>query len=149
MRRPNQILSSLMLVLALFALAACESGSSSAPFSGPDISGVWTGSWRDASAKMTLEQKGSKVEGILLIGVQEFEISGNVDKNGVFGWSGLTTRTDDCVGMSSTLDDFQVQSQGKEMLGVARRATQSGGGSEPCGSRTLVEGGTMELERAF
>jgi len=148
----RKLIHTSLLLISLFAFAACgdDDSSTGAGFAGPDLSGTWTGMWGGGPVTMVLDQNGANVTGTLTRGRESFDLNGTVSATGVFSWGAVTPSTEDCISMASTRDDFQVSKQNTALSGVARRAEGLfGDSSNPCGSRTKVETGTMDLERAF
>jgi hypothetical protein len=149
----RKLIQTSILVLALFALAACgdDNSSSTGPaFAGPDLSGTWTGTWRDGSITMVLDQNGANVTGTVTRGSEILDLNGTVSATGVFEWGAVTPSTDDCIGMASTVDDFQTAENNTKLSGVASRNEGFNPSVErPCGTRILRQQGEMNLQRAF
>ena len=139
--RCNSWKSYLVAMLAITAMAACES--STGP-EGPSVAGTWTGDFRGNSVRMVLNQNGDEVSGNLEIGVRSYAVAGTVSLAGSFVWATDVTQSD-CSSFSSS--GLQLEGAASELNGVARRASSA----PPCGSggRVLVEQGGMALRRAF
>ena len=142
--------AAIALILSLTApLFGCGDDDPTGPsFGGPSIAGEWIGTFRDANVTMSLRQSGDQVTGTVTHGRQNYDLTGTIDETGVFRWGATDTLPTVCRSMSSSLGDFTLESRGTEMSGAVRKATRNGPPDDPCSnSRTLVEQGTMELEK--
>ena len=136
--------SAFVLLLALAAGACSESSTGPEEPEVPSVAGTWTGTFRDGSVRMVLNQSGNEVSGTLSFGRTEQPLTGTVDATGTFSFS-TEAASSNCMRHSSR--GLQLENQGGELNGVMVRSSQS----PPCDerNRTLVEQGSTALTRAF
>lgn len=121
----SHVKRALLLTSACGLLAtACSDGNGSGP-SVPDVSGLWTGTWRNTSVSLDLDQAGAGLSGTLTDRFEDFSIVGEVSAEGVATWVS-EVNTAECANYFTVLDGMQLRAAGDSLVGVvARRQGQS------------------------
>ena len=125
--------------------AACSEGGSSGP-SGPDVSGLWTGTWRGASISLDLDQAGAELSGTVVNGVEDLSVTGAVSAEGAVTW-GSAVHPTRCAFYSTALGGMQLRAAGDSLVGVVQRRSGSRVCDPESGTRVFVEQGDMRLSR--
>lgn len=136
----------LVLMTTLATTAACSDSTGPDEPDVPDLSGVWTGTFGNASLRMSLSQSGAEVTGTLAVGStgrRNYDVTGTVDSEGTFEWN--TDRLDlDCSVYGS--GGMQLQNSASVLSGRMSRVSEP----PPCGEgRRQVAQGLSTLTRAF
>jgi len=137
----------LLLASACGLLAvACSDGNGGSGPSVPNVSGLWTGTWRGASVSLDLDQAGAELSGTITNGIEDLDIVGEVSAEGVATW-GSAVHPTRCAFYSTAFGGMQLRAVGDSLVGVVQRRSGSRVCDEDAGTRVFVEQGDMRLSR--
>lgn len=137
----------LLLTSACGLLAvACSDGNGGSGPSVPDVSGLWTGTWRGASISLDLDQAGAELSGTLTNGNESLSVAGEVSAEAVATW-GSELNTAECAFYSTALGGMQLRAAGDSLVGVVQRREGARVCDENASGLVLVSQGDMRLSR--
>lgn len=122
-------------------LGACSD--SSGP-SGPNVAGLWTGTFRSAPISLALGQSGMSVSGTITTGSEVLSVTGEVTSDGEVSWVSEINRAQCAVRSASGM---QLRAVGDSLVGVARRTSGDMVCDPDIRGRIWVEQGEMRLSR--
>lgn len=113
----SHVKRALLLTSACALLAtACSDGNGSGP-SVPDVSGLWTGTWRSAPVSLDLDQAGAELSGTLSDRFEDYSIVGEVSAEGVATWVS-EVHPAECAHYFTVLGGMQLRAAGDSLVGV-------------------------------
>ncbi len=113
----SHVKRALLLTSACGLLAtACSDGKGTGP-EVPDVSGLWTGTWRNTSVSLDLDQAGAALSGTLSDRFGDFSIVGEVSAEGVATWVSEVHPVE-CASYATMLAGMQLRAAGDSLVGL-------------------------------
>lgn len=133
----------ILLAAPAFCLLLGACSDSSGP-SGPNVAGLWTGTFFSGSVSLQLGQSGTQVTGTLTSGSEVLGVTGDVASDGMVVW-GSAVHTGNCAAYGSS--GMQLRAAGDSLVGVAQRRSGAKVCDPEASGLVLVQQGEMRLSR--